>query len=118
MSAGLAQVQVPEIHVPVRYDMENSIDLNVPQMADGGIVSKPTLALIGEAGPEAVVPLPGSAGYARQSHAAHAAMGGGGDLVVLKVGSDAAPEDVWAALPDRLKRNYKGLRTQLIQAIS
>lgn len=29
----------------------------VPALAEGGIVSKPTLALIGEAGPEAVVPL-------------------------------------------------------------
>lgn len=29
----------------------------VPHMAEGGIVTKPTLALIGEAGPEAVVPL-------------------------------------------------------------
>lgn len=30
---------------------------DVPKLAHGGIVSKPTLALIGEAGPEAVVPL-------------------------------------------------------------
>jgi hypothetical protein len=30
---------------------------NIPRMAEGGIVSSPTLALIGEAGPEAVVPL-------------------------------------------------------------
>lgn len=29
----------------------------IPQLASGGIVSKPTLALIGERGPEAVVPL-------------------------------------------------------------
>lgn len=29
----------------------------IPQLADGGIVTGPTLALIGEAGPEAVVPL-------------------------------------------------------------
>lgn len=31
--------------------------LGIPAMADGGIVTGPTLALIGEAGPEAVVPL-------------------------------------------------------------
>jgi hypothetical protein len=31
--------------------------MSIPRMADGGIVSSPTLALIGEAGPEAVVPL-------------------------------------------------------------
>jgi len=30
--------------------------MNLPRMAEGGIVSSPTLALIGEAGPEAVVP--------------------------------------------------------------
>jgi len=30
---------------------------HIPQLADGGIVTSPTLALIGEAGPEAVVPL-------------------------------------------------------------
>jgi hypothetical protein len=30
---------------------------SIPALADGGIVSRPTLALIGEAGPEAVVPL-------------------------------------------------------------
>lgn len=29
----------------------------IPGMADGGVVTKPTLAVIGEAGPEAVVPL-------------------------------------------------------------
>jgi uncharacterized membrane protein HdeD (DUF308 family) len=31
--------------------------MNLPKMAEGGIVSSPTLALIGESGPEAVVPL-------------------------------------------------------------
>lgn len=34
--------------------------LAVPAMANGGIVTSPTLALIGEAGPEAVVPLSGN----------------------------------------------------------
>jgi len=35
----------------------NKILKKIPALAEGGIVSKPTLALIGEAGPEAVVPL-------------------------------------------------------------
>jgi hypothetical protein len=30
---------------------------NIPMLADGGIVTGPTLAMIGEAGPEAVIPL-------------------------------------------------------------
>lgn len=37
---------LPDINVP-----------NIPALAKGGVVSRPTLALIGEAGPEAVVPL-------------------------------------------------------------
>lgn len=35
---------------------------NIPYLADGGIVTRPTLAVIGEAGPEAVVPLNGRYG--------------------------------------------------------
>jgi hypothetical protein len=31
--------------------------LNIPRLADGGVVTRPTTALIGEAGPEAVIPL-------------------------------------------------------------
>jgi hypothetical protein len=31
--------------------------INIPKMAAGGIVNQPTLAMIGEAGPEAVIPL-------------------------------------------------------------
>jgi hypothetical protein len=31
--------------------------VSIPRLADGGIVTGPTLALIGEAGPEAVIPL-------------------------------------------------------------
>jgi hypothetical protein len=30
---------------------------NIPMLAEGGIVNSPTLALIGESGPEAVIPL-------------------------------------------------------------
>jgi hypothetical protein len=40
----------------------NTLLKGVPKLADGGIVNKPTLALIGEAGPEAVVPLGGRTG--------------------------------------------------------
>jgi hypothetical protein len=34
-----------------------SLAANIPKMAQGGVVTSPTLALIGERGPEAVVPL-------------------------------------------------------------
>jgi len=35
---------------------------SIPYLADGGIVTRPTLAMIGESGPEAVVPLGGGGG--------------------------------------------------------
>jgi hypothetical protein len=47
---------------------------HVPAMADGGIVRRPTLALIGEAGPEAVVPLSRAKGF-----------GGAGGGVIITV---------------------------------
>ena len=34
----------------------------IPAAASGGIVRRPTLALVGEAGPEAIVPLSGTPG--------------------------------------------------------
>jgi hypothetical protein len=37
--------------------LATQVPRKIPRMAEGGIVSSPTLALIGEAGPEAVVPL-------------------------------------------------------------
>lgn len=41
---------------------EMGLRTGLPALASGGIVTKPTVALIGEAGPEAVVPLSGSGG--------------------------------------------------------
>jgi hypothetical protein len=35
---------------------------NIPYLAEGGIVTGPTLAMIGESGPEAVIPLNGKNG--------------------------------------------------------
>lgn len=38
-------------------DIHNDFPRDIPALAEGGIVNRPTLALIGESGPEAVVPL-------------------------------------------------------------
>ena len=46
LAVGPAGKFLPDIDIP-----------NIPALAKGGVVSRPTLALIGEAGPEAVVPL-------------------------------------------------------------
>lgn len=47
-----------------------NIPINIPGMASGGIVMRPTFAMLGEAGPEAVIPL---------SRARASAHGGGSD---------------------------------------
>jgi hypothetical protein len=49
---------------------------DIPMLAEGGIVTSPTLAMIGERGPEAVVPLDRYRG------------GGGGDIYVTVQGGD------------------------------
>jgi phage-related minor tail protein len=68
---------------------------NIPGLAEGGIVTGPTLALIGEAGPEAVVPLDRAGG-----------IGGGMNVTVnMPPGSDGA--DVVAAL-QRYARAHGG----------
>ena len=52
--------KAPTVPVPQLSKTSNTPapgSMSIPRLADGGIVSSPTLALIGEAGPEAVVPL-------------------------------------------------------------
>jgi hypothetical protein len=67
---------------------------NIPMLAAGGIVTSPTLAMIGEAGPEAVVPL---------SRAGEFGMGGGGNVTIHVNGGD--PQAVVAALRTYMRQN-------------
>ena len=53
----------------------------IPELAEGGIVNKPTLAMIGEAGPEAVVPLSGR-GNAMGSITVNVHMPAGGTVIL------------------------------------
>jgi hypothetical protein len=54
-----AQKKVSKKEATAIKNLAASLGVEVPALAAGGIVNKPTLALIGEAGPEAVVPLSG-----------------------------------------------------------
>ena len=56
---------------------------NIPALAMGGIVTRPTLALIGERGPEAVVPLTG----------AGARGFGGGTTIIVNTGQSVSSKD-------------------------
>jgi hypothetical protein len=67
---------------------------NIPMLAEGGIVNRATLAVIGESGPEAVVPL---------SRAGEFGMGGGGNVTIHVNGGD--PQAVVDALRTYMFRN-------------
>ena len=92
-----AGVMVPGLQVPAFRNLfgggsskagKPGGGLNIPKMADGGMVTGPTLALIGEAGPEAVVPLD--------------RMGGMGNVTINVNGGD--PEAVVNALRRYMNR--------------
>jgi hypothetical protein len=71
--------------------------INIPKMAAGGIVNSPTLAMIGEAGPEAVIPL--------------SRMGqmGGGMTITVNAGLISTPDqigqDIIAAIQKAQRRS-------------
>ena len=72
----------------------NEFGINIPQipmLADGGIVTSPTLAMIGEAGAEAVIPLSKMGG-----------MGGGINVVVNVAGSVVQEQDLAISVRDQL----------------
>ena len=66
--------------------------IEIPKMASGGIVNSPTLAMIGEAGPEAVIPL------SRMGQ-----MGGGNNVTINVNGGD--PQSVVNALRRYMQLN-------------
>jgi hypothetical protein len=63
----------------------------IPKMAEGGIVNRPTLALIGEAGPEAVVPL------------SKMSAGGGGDVNINVNGGLATSAEIGQTVLNALR---------------
>jgi len=65
--------------------------LKIPRLAEGGIVDRPTLAMIGEAGPEAVVPLSRTNGI------------GTNVTINVTVSPMSSPTDVGAAVVDALQ---------------
>jgi hypothetical protein len=56
--ANLSTIAIPRLNTtPTSQRGAGFAALDIPMMANGGIVNSPTLAMIGEAGPEAVIPL-------------------------------------------------------------
>jgi hypothetical protein len=65
--------------------------ISLPRLAKGGIVTSPTIAMIGEAGPEAIVPLSRGNGM------------GGNITVNVQASPLSSPADVGAAVVDALQ---------------
>ena len=63
----------------------------IPKLAKGGIVTQPTLALIGEAGPEAVVPLNKMGGM-------------GGVTINIEAGLVSTPDQVGQQIIEAIQR--------------
>lgn len=60
LGGALDKLSRRRVEVPIGFRVEAApipIDADIPALASGGIVRRPTLALVGESGPEAVVPL-------------------------------------------------------------
>ncbi|MHB1910224.1 MAG: phage tail family protein [Nitrososphaerales archaeon] len=82
---------------------------DIPQLASGGIVSSPTLAVVGEAGPEAVVPLSsGSAGGVAPLSGQSAQ--GGLTVNVFVQGNVATVNDLTDQIDRILYQRYSRLR--------
>ena len=89
-----------------KFDI-NPPDLpGIPELKNGGITTGPTLALIGEAGPEAVIPLSRGAKYGVGP------AGSGGPVVNITVTS-ADPQEVVKAL-QRYTRNFGRLPAGIV----
>jgi hypothetical protein len=75
LSFSLPGVDVPGIGQVGGFSLDTP---NIPRLASGGIVTRPTLALVGEAGPEAVIPLSRAGGM-------------GGPQIIVNVNAPAGP---------------------------
>jgi len=76
--ADFAKFDIPE-GIPIIGGMKFALP-KIPKLAQGGYVDRPTLAMIGEDGPEAVVPLN------RKNNPNGVGLGGGGITVNINVG--------------------------------
>lgn len=91
-----------------------SINASVPQFGYGGFVSKPTLALVGDRGPEMILPTRPSNGYVQfdrsmlDSMSQNAGVGGGGGNVSINIDARGAEMGVEKRIEKKLKEILAG----------
>jgi hypothetical protein len=85
--------------------------VGVQHFATGGLISKPTLALAGEAGPEAVLPLNDPKALRQIGQAIAAASGGGGTHLHVNVEGLISPDNLGKVMEQMSNRVRKGQGT-------
>ena len=83
--------------------------LDIPKMAAGGIVTGPTLAIVGEAGPEAIVPLSGTKGRDYSLGLSGQGAGRGDVAVYVNVSGGADPEMTGQIIGREIRRELTRL---------
>lgn len=83
--------------------------LDIPKMAAGGIVNGPTLALVGESGPEAIIPLSGTQGKNYSVGLGSAGTGRGDIMVMVNVSGSADPEKTGQIIGREVRRELTRL---------
>ena len=76
---GLNKISLPDWLGGASLNLPEIPKLSVPALAKGGIVNSPTLAMVGEAGKEAVMPLENNTGWIKQLAGDIAGQLGGGN---------------------------------------
>jgi hypothetical protein len=89
------------------YSLPQYLKDQIPGLAAGGIVTSPTLSMIGEAGPEAVIPL-----------SQMSSMGGGSNITVNVGGSVISEGDLVAVIRDQLLSLQSSGKSITLSAIS
>ena len=86
--SGLNKIKIPD-WVPVVGGKGFHID-KLPKLAQGGVIDKPTIAMIGEAGKEAVIPLENNTGWITElANQLNGKTNGGQPIqLVVKIGED------------------------------
>jgi len=90
-SIGKIQIKIPDIKGLPGRGQTFGVP-KIPMLAEGGIVTSATLAVVGEKGPEAVIPL---------NRAGEFGMGGGGNVTIHVNGGDPN------AVVDALRKYYR-----------
>lgn len=129
--SALTGVDPDPINIPINYDVTGSpglppgVDIprgKIPAMASGGLVTRPTLALIGEKGPELVVPQSAlthggvsallGATRAGSLDAAGGAAGGVGDSITINIPISENPFQSAEGLEQLRRHTLKTVETE------